>query len=421
MSMRGRALAALALAVAFAPACKSEPRKGASKSKTAQADDPKSSRSAAHEGGHGADSVKVGDDSGVVFFPAGALDRLKQKGAKFEAVRARLDASVAHARKELGTKPDAQSDIKLEGIYGAKRDTGRILGEFDRILDFALANALTGEKAFLDKADEFMTAWATAYEADGNPIDEYHFVTFVMAYELVRDRLPAATREKVGRMLLAIYEAEHDFVTRGKGFEIHGNWVSHHVKLCAAIAFLRKDQAQIAYVEGVYKSQLSNNIFDRCRFGDFIRSHWPKRTKEIDAAPNVEVERGTTLDFVHRDALSYHIESISALYITALIARNNGLPWFEMKGDDGQSLWWAYDFLVPYATGEKKHYEFDKTLHEPDRKNKTLHWFKPEDGLAALSFVSAVHPEYRKVRAPASLKSDDAFLVYALSTPPDEF
>ena len=102
----------------------------------------------------------------------------------------RLDASIAHARKELGAKPDALSDIKSEGVARGKRDTGRIVAEFDRILDLALASALTGEKAFADKADEFLTAWATTYESDGNPIDEYHFVTFVMAYELVRDRLP---------------------------------------------------------------------------------------------------------------------------------------------------------------------------------------------------------------------------------------
>jgi len=86
--------------------------------------------------------------------------------------------------------------------------------------------------------------------------------------------------------------------------------MSHHTTLYAAIAFLRKDPAQIAYVEGVYKSQLSNNIFDKCRFGDFIKSHWPKRTKDVEQAPNVEVERGTTFDFVHRDALSYYLESI---------------------------------------------------------------------------------------------------------------
>src|SRR5262249_39583959 len=153
---------------------------------------------------------------GVVFFPPGSIERLKQKGQKLEPVRARLDAAVAHARKEMGTRPDALSDIQNAGAVRGKRDTGRVMAEFDRILALALAEALTGEKAFLDKADEFLTAWATTYESDGNPIDEYHFVTYVMGYELVRDRLPAASREKVGRMLASIYDAEHAFVTRGK-------------------------------------------------------------------------------------------------------------------------------------------------------------------------------------------------------------
>ena len=410
MSMRGRALAALLVAVALAPACKSEPRKGGGKAgKTA----------AAHEGGHGQERGVVGADDGVVFFPAGSLEKLKAKAAKLDAVRARLDAAVAHARKELSAKPAPLAEIQKEGVARGKRDTGKLVAEFDRILDLALAHALTGEKPFLDKADEFLVAWATTYEPNGNPIDEYQFVTYVMGYELVRDRLPAASREKVGRLLLAIYDAEHDFVTRGKGFEVHGNWVSHHAKLCAAIAFLRKDPAQIAYVEGVYKSQLSNNILDRCRFGDFTK-RWPKRTKEIDQAPNVEVERGTTFDFVHRDALSYHLESIGALFLTGVIAKNNGLPWLELTGDQGQTLWWAFDFVIPYATGEKRHYEFDKTLHPPDRDKKEKRWFKPEDGIAALTFASAVHPEYKRFRSAGPPRNDDGFLVYALLTGPDE-
>jgi hypothetical protein len=416
MSMRGRALAAVLIAVACMPSCKSGSRnRGSGKQGAAAA-----GGAAAHEGGHAQDRGQVGADDGVVFFPAGSIERLKQKGAKLEALRARLDAAVAQARKELSKRPDALSDIKSEGVARGKRDTPKLIAEFGRILDFALANVLTGEKAFLDKADEFLVAWATTYESDGNPIDEYHFVTFVMAYELVRDRLPAASREKVGAMLLSIYEAEHAFVTRGKGFEIHGNWVSHHATLCAAIAFLRKDPAQIAYVEGVYKSQLSNNIFDKCRFGDFTKSHWPKRTKDVEQAPNVEVERGTTFDFVHRDALSYHLESISALFVTAVIAKNNGQPWFDFTGEQGQTLWWAYDFVIPYATGEKKHEEFVKTLHDPDKKNKTTRWFKPEDGVAALTFASSVHAEYKRFRSGGLPRNDEGFLVYALLTGPDE-
>jgi hypothetical protein len=418
MSTWSRALAALSLSVAIAPACRTEPRNRGAKSASGGGG-ASSSRPAAHEGGHAQEHGKVGADDGVVFFPAGAIERLKQKSAKFDSVRARLDASIAHARKEMGTRPNALSDIKSEGVARGKRDTGKIVAEFDKILDFALASVLTGEKGFLDQADTFLTAWATTYESDGNPIDEYHFVTYVMAYELVRGQLPAASREKVGGLLLAIFDAEKEFVTRGKGFEIHGNWVSHHATLCAAIAFLRKDPEQIAYVEGVYKGQLSNNILDAGRFGDFVK-RWPKRTKEIDNAPNIEVERGTTFDFVHRDALSYHLESISALLVTAMIAKNNGLPWLEAKGDQGQTLWWGYDFVIPYATGEKKHYEFDKTLHDPDRKNKEKRWFKPEDGLGALTFASAVHPEYKKFRSGSLPKNDDGFICYTLQTPADE-
>jgi hypothetical protein len=113
MSMRGRALAAVVIAVACWPSCRSGSRnRGGGKTGPAAA-----GGAAAHEGGHGSDRGQVGADDGVVFFPAGSIERLKQKGAKLATVRTRLDAAIAHARKELSTKPDALSDIKSEGRW----------------------------------------------------------------------------------------------------------------------------------------------------------------------------------------------------------------------------------------------------------------------------------------------------------------
>lgn len=415
MSKRGGApaLAAMAaLAVTVASSCSAE---GRNRGKAKR--DP---RPAAQEKSDDAARGKVGKDDGVVFFPAGSIDLLKAKSAKFEAVRARLDQSIQHARKQLGARPSSVAGEEVDGKGRPKSETRELISEFDLILDFAVANTLTGDKAFLDKADQFLNEWASNYKPAGNPIDEYHFTTFIMAYELVRDRLPAASREKVGRMLLDLYDAEVKFVTRGKGFERYGNWVSHHVTLCAAIAFLRKDPEQIAYVEKMYRGQLSNNILDHCKFSDFVHSHWQKLTKEIDQAPNLEVERGMTFDFVHRDALSYHIESLMALYVAATIAKNNGQAWFDFQGESGQSLWWGFDFLVPYATGQKKHYEFDQSLHPPDHKIKEKRWFNPETGLAALTVASAVHAEYKKYRDVSQLKTDEGWLMFAIGTPPDE-
>jgi alginate lyase len=413
MASRGVALAWGILAMAVASSCFAEGRVAGKAKKNPppppqeKSDDPPR-------------SGKAGSDEGVVFFPPGAIDLLKAKSAKFEPIRVRLDQSVQHARKQMGERPNSLANAELDGKGRPKSETRELISEFDLILDFAVANVMTGDKAFLDKADEFLTAWAANYKADGNPIDEYHFTTFIMAYELVRDRLPAASREKVGRMLLDLYDAEVRFVSRGKGFERYGNWVSHHVTLCAAIAFLRKDPEQIAYVEKMYRGQLSNNILDHCRFSDFVHSHFQKLTKEIDQAPNLEVERGSTFDFVHRDALSYHIESLMALYVAATIAKNSGQAWFTLQGDDGQSLWWGFDFLVPYATGAKKHYEFDKSLHPPDHKSKEKRWFNPETGLAALTVASAVHAEYKKYRDVNLLKTDEGWLMFAIGTPPDE-
>jgi hypothetical protein len=412
MSKVGGVLAWAALAMLASSTCSAEGR-GHGKAKA-------SKRPPAQEKGDAAARGKAGSDEGVVFLPAGSIDLLKAKSAKFDLVRNRINQSIQHARKQMGERPSSLAGAELDGKGRPKSETRELISEFDLILDFAVAGVMTGEKPFLDKADEFLTAWASSYQAAGNPIDEYHFTTFIMAYEMVRDRLPAASREKVGRMLLDLYDAEVRFVTRGKGFERYGNWVSHHVTLCAAIAFLRKDPEQIAYVERMYRGQLSNNILDHCKFSDFVHSHWQKLTKEIDQAPNLEVERGMTFDFVHRDALSYHIESLMALYVAAAIAKNNGLSWFTLEGEGGQSLWWGFDFLVPYATGEKKHYEFDKSLHPPDHKSKEKRWFNPETGLAALTVASAVHPEYKKYRDVGLLKTDEGWLMFALLTPPDE-
>src|SRR5262249_40667766 len=111
-------------------------------------------------------------DGGVVFFPTGAIATLQAKAARSPFVRARFDEAVGSAHGKAGSKPGPVEEIKREGVLRGERDTGKIIGDFATILDFALAGALTGESSFFDDADRHLVAWANTYPPDGNPIDE---------------------------------------------------------------------------------------------------------------------------------------------------------------------------------------------------------------------------------------------------------
>lgn len=344
--------------------------------------------------------------TGNVFFSEENLVNIEVNAENNAVVSRWLDNQFSRADENKNSRPNPLKTLNIEGNFGS-RDAQKLVGDLQNLMAFSLDYKFNKNTNSLNEAEEYLLAWANTYEPNGNPIDEDNFIIYVGAYELVRDELSDESKKTIDTFLLTLYTREVEFMEtqEGKKFEPNNNWVSRHLMLVTSIAFLSGDSGQISYVEKVYRNQLNNAIFDSGTFEDlFPGVEIPIQFSFLEGR---EYERGVTIDFVHRDALLYHIESVGPMTISGIIAKNNGRNWFSFTGNGGQKIQWAYDFVIPYARGEKTNYEFEDSLLSSDEGRET--WFKPEQGIAFLTLGSLIDDEYSEYR---NLETTDDLLFF---------
>ncbi|MBI4159734.1 alginate lyase family protein [Candidatus Wolfebacteria bacterium] len=342
------------------------------------------------------DSVSSGD--GVVFFSDKAVETIRKNGERNPQIKQWLQmqfeiARASHNRAPRPVKSLAELKSNLDLSASAQ-----VEDEFNRLIALALDARMNGNKDSLKTAREYLLAWAGVYEPNGYPNVEVAMSGYIMAYELARKNLSGEDRATIDNFLDKLFIAQKENVNRPDfDGQKWGNKWSLHASNVAMVAFLERDREKIAYVKNIYFDQLSHNIQPAGKLADF----YPKELlgnvfERFPFLKDRTYEKGVTFDFIHRDALLYHRASIEPLYVIALIAKNNGEDWYLLKGEKGQTLEWAFDFLVPYATGEEEHYEFKDTLIDFDTSNKRQTWFKPQDGISTLTLATGLYPKYKQ-------------------------
>jgi hypothetical protein len=223
-----------------------------------------------------------------------------------------------------------EGTLPHEGIYDQSVEAEQDL-EFMR--DAALVWRATGDDRYLRLVDRFLLAWATTYEPSFNPIDETHFDSMILAYDLTASALPVKTRNAAAAFIAKLangYVARVDDQPRPLTGTYRNNWESHRVKLVAMAAFTLDDRQLINAAQRLFVEQIGVNI-----------------------APD-----GATVDFAERDALHYVAYDLQPLVIAALSARRHNRNWLVQRASNGATLAQALDWLVPYALGQKTHEEF---------------------------------------------------------------
>jgi Alginate lyase len=240
----------------------------------------------------------------------------------------------------------------------------RYLAVCARVADAALAAKCAGV------AKPAIVAWAKRYKPSGNPINENRLIPLIEAIDLVAPLLSADDR----------HVAEHlvrELATSGDAFfhplkpsdgRLANNWTSWRLAIRAIAA-----------------TTIGDDKLARETAGYFLQH----------AAHNIKPD-GSTIDFVERDALLYHLYDIEAYVTAAAFAPATLSP------STRDALRHAIELVHPYFDGSKQHVEFVHTtvVFDVERRKaavadyQNVPW-KPEAARPLLRLARPLFPEIR--------------------------
>jgi len=257
--------------------------------------------------------------------------------------------------------------------------TQKALADLPKIYALAYTYRISNQKIYLKKCIEYIIAWARTNHGVGNPINDTKLDPLLEAYDLIKDEFATNEKEIVTGWLTQLADAEisHPRFKSAKR-SVYNNWNSHRIKVVANIAYVLNNKEHQAFADTSIKTQILKNLY----------------------------ADGSGIDFEDRDALHYHIYTLEPLLKTAiLIKRATGVNYFAYISPSGSSIQKSVEFLIPFATGEKKHQEFVNSKTPFDKKraeNKEPGYaignnFDPETAIEVLSYAAYFQPDYSSI------------------------
>lgn len=295
------------------------------------------------------------------------------------AVRKVFDLYRQTAAKAMDEQPNPIETIVSQGVLAgnpAKTASLKSLKDGGKAYALAICYRLYGQNQYLQKAQEYLLAWARINKPNGDPINETKLEDMITGYDLLRNDITADARTEIDSWLLSIVKAELNSASAKPGKTTgFNNWNSHRIKIITLAAFTLHDTS---YVQPIYHA-LEKQIAE-------------------DLNPD-----GTSFDFLERDALHYHTYALEPLLRTCMVIyRATGKNYFVYQSENGASIQKSVDFLVPFVTGAKTHPEFvnskvgfDKARaanHEKGYEAGTL--FSPVQGVYTLSLAAYFNHTY---------------------------
>ncbi len=286
------------------------------------------------------------------------------------------------AYKAVDETPNPIAEILSQGLLaGDPRKTASLkaLEDADKIYALSLAYKVWDDRKFLDKATEFLLAWAKVNKATDDPINETKIEDIVTAYDLLRNDIRSADRAIIDAWMhrKADAQLESKYAKGSRGTAIN-NWNSHRIKMITLVAYTLHDTSY-------------NNAIAR----------------ELEKQLNINLNPdGTTHDFMERDAFHYQTYDLEPL-LSACIAiyRATGKDYFTWKTANGSSIKNCVDYMVSFMTGEKTHAEFVKSTVPFDLKRAqnnekgyaagTL--FEPKNGVNTLALAAYFDSGYNQI------------------------
>jgi hypothetical protein len=284
----------------------------------------------------------AGRPHGLASLTEGEIARLRARVAADPEAARRVGTPRARADLAVTEEPHPIARLTTEGRLDGDPDklaTEKALADMGRLEALGLAYALTGAPPYLAAIARDLDAWARVNQPTGDPIDETSLEQAIVAFDLCAPALAPETRTRVARWLERIAAAEIASRRPGRGTAIN-NWNSHRLKLVGLIGYALDDGTLI---------------------------DWARRGFEAQIAANLKPD-GTSIDFVDRDALHYHVyDLVPLLRLAIVLARDGGHP-YTWRAPSGATLAAGVAFLLPFARGEAVHGEFVHTRVAFDRE-----------------------------------------------------
>jgi hypothetical protein len=285
----------------------------------------------------------------VVSLTTNELAKLKKMTGSKPGVKVLWRDLLKIADEAIIATPNPADTILTEGILQGnprKIKTWESLNDMQKVYALSLAYKLTGDQKYLNKASEFLGAWAKINHPQGNPINDTNLDRIIFAYDLLKNDLSAALRNEVALWLEEVANQEiksYNKAASGKGKTHVNNWNSHRIKEVAEVAWAINNAKLKEWAINTYKMQIEANL----------------------------LPDGSSYDFHERDALHYHIYDVDPLLVAAtIIARDgsfDGNP-YTFTSKTGSSLKKSIDWLIPFYTGEKTHAEWVNSKSAFDKK-----------------------------------------------------
>lgn len=318
----------------------------------------------------------------LVSLKASELAKLKTLIAKEADVKNHWEKLLKTADEALSATPNPADTILSEGILQGdprKIKTWKSLDDMQKIYALGLAYKVGGLQKYLDKASEFLLAWAKRNQPQGNPINDTTLDRIIFTYDLLKTDLKPEVIVTFKAWLNELAKQEIKTLAEAKAnkgsTKSYNNWNSHRIKVLTQIGVVLNDKKLTDTAIHAYFTQISQNL-------------------------NSD---GSSFDFRERDALHYHIYDIDPLLVAATILsrhRKIDLDYYTTSLMKDVSLKKSVEWLLPYYTGEKIHAEwvntksaFDKKRAENGEKGYTVGTlFKPIEARTSIALAGYFDP-----------------------------
>lgn len=297
-----------------------------------------------------------------------------------ERVRKTFEPFKAAADKALNETPNPIEKITSQGLLEgnpAKTASLKAVDDAAKIYALAITYRVSNDKKYLNKAEEYLTAWAKLNNPTGDPIDGTKLEDLIAGYDLLRNLMPDQRTRLIDAWLDVFADAQinSESAKNGRTTGIN-NWNSHRIKVITMVAYTIHTKKYDQYIQAELEKQIAQNL-------------------------NPD---GSSFDFMQRDALHYHIYTLEPLFKAIIpIYRATGKNYYTFISKSGSSIEKSVQFLVPFLTGEKTHGEFLNSTVQFDRdraKNGEKGYiagakFVPATGIFILSLAAYFNPAYQ--------------------------
>lgn len=300
------------------------------------------------------------------------LSRLRKEISANAVVRSQYDSIRQLAEKALGHSPSPLPSIRFEGLLEtdpARIETVRSLEDIDYLENLVYAWYGQENRAYAEKAKEIILAWSGVYKTDGNPINENKLTVVFRAFCLFENLFSAAEKKKIISWMESIAKAEMN-----RKSTPNNNWEAKRLKVIGVIGTAANNKGMVDYAIKGFKKYIETSFY-----------------------PD-----GTSNDLKDRDALHYHVSGVKPLVAFFVNHGTIGRNLYSYVSPAGSSTAKSVEYVVPFATGEKKREEWKNSKSAIDRERaaagleeyKPGKLYNPAEAVPLFEWASFFNPEW---------------------------